>query len=205
MTGQACWKILEWSDKYIRTFLYSNTETRDFLLPKMQHAVEVGLEARRIAISLDLSDDKISLAEAVGLLHDIGRFEQYARYKTFLDYRSINHVEEAERAEDPVERERWLTFVVIGGGPTGVELAGELAIVAGHTMKGYFRRISPAQGARDPARRRRAGDGSVQQEALGQGRRVSGDPGCQRSGERAGHLDRRRRRDRTDGRRRRSG
>jgi NADH:ubiquinone reductase (H+-translocating) len=51
--------------------------------------------------------------------------------------------EEAERREDPAERERWLTFVVIGGGPTGVELAGELAIIARHTMKGYFTRIHP--------------------------------------------------------------
>jgi NADH:quinone reductase (non-electrogenic) len=51
--------------------------------------------------------------------------------------------EEAERCEDPAERERWLTFVVIGGGPTGVELAGELAIIAKYTMKGYFTRISP--------------------------------------------------------------
>jgi NADH dehydrogenase len=53
--------------------------------------------------------------------------------------------EEAERCDDPAERERWLTFVVIGGGPTGVELAGELAIVARHTMKGYFTRAQPSQ------------------------------------------------------------
>ncbi len=53
--------------------------------------------------------------------------------------------EEAERASDPREREQWLTFVVIGGGPTGVELAGELAIITRHTMKGYFSRIQPAQ------------------------------------------------------------
>jgi NADH:ubiquinone reductase (H+-translocating) len=53
--------------------------------------------------------------------------------------------EEAERTEDPVERERWLTFVVIGGGPTGVELAGQLAIIAHDTMKGYFARIHPAK------------------------------------------------------------
>jgi NADH dehydrogenase len=53
--------------------------------------------------------------------------------------------EEAERSDDPAERERWLTFVVIGGGPTGVELAGELAIVVRHTMKGYFTRAQPSQ------------------------------------------------------------
>jgi NADH dehydrogenase len=53
--------------------------------------------------------------------------------------------EEAERAEDPRERRRWLTFVVVGGGPTGVEIAGELSIVARHTMKGYYSRIQPDQ------------------------------------------------------------
>jgi NADH dehydrogenase len=51
--------------------------------------------------------------------------------------------EEAERCEDPAERAQWLTFVVIGGGPTGVELAGELAIVARHTMKGYYSHFDP--------------------------------------------------------------
>jgi NADH dehydrogenase len=51
--------------------------------------------------------------------------------------------EEAERIEEPEKRSEWLTFVVIGGGPTGVELAGELAIIAHHTMKGYFTRIRP--------------------------------------------------------------
>ena len=38
--------------------------------------------------------------------------------------------EEAERTDDPAERAEWLTFVVVGGGPTGVEVAGELAITA---------------------------------------------------------------------------
>ena len=40
--------------------------------------------------------------------------------------------EEAERAQDPAARAQWLTFVVVGGGPTGVEIAGQLAITAQH-------------------------------------------------------------------------
>jgi NADH dehydrogenase len=51
--------------------------------------------------------------------------------------------EEAERAEDPRERRGWLTFVVVGGGPTGVELAGELSIITRYSMKGYYRRMQP--------------------------------------------------------------
>jgi NADH:quinone reductase (non-electrogenic) len=54
--------------------------------------------------------------------------------------------EEAERTDDPAARAEWLTFVIIGGGPTGVEVAGQLAITAG-TMKRNFRRIDPT-GAR---------------------------------------------------------
>jgi NADH dehydrogenase len=51
--------------------------------------------------------------------------------------------EEAERASDPTEQREWMTFVVIGGGPTGVELAGELRIIAQHGMKRGFRHIDP--------------------------------------------------------------
>ncbi|HUH80210.1 MAG TPA: NAD(P)/FAD-dependent oxidoreductase [Solirubrobacteraceae bacterium] len=62
-----------------------------------------------------------------------------------LRNRIYSAFEEAERAEDPAERERWLTFVVVGGGPTGVELAGELSIIARYTMKGYYRRMQPGE------------------------------------------------------------
>jgi NADH dehydrogenase len=51
--------------------------------------------------------------------------------------------EQAERTDDPAERAEWLTFVVIGGGPTGVEVAGQLAITAA-TMTRSFRRIDPS-------------------------------------------------------------
>ena len=51
--------------------------------------------------------------------------------------------ERAERETDPVRRAAWLTFVVIGAGATGVELAGTLAEIARHTLKGEFRRFDP--------------------------------------------------------------
>ena len=51
--------------------------------------------------------------------------------------------EAAERTEDPDQRAEWLTFVVVGGGPTGVEVAGELAITA-HAIRRHFRRIDPS-------------------------------------------------------------
>jgi len=53
--------------------------------------------------------------------------------------------EHAEVATSAAERDAWLTFAVVGGGPTGVELAGTLAEIARHTLKNEFRRIDPAR------------------------------------------------------------
>ena len=52
--------------------------------------------------------------------------------------------EAAERETDPDLQRAWLTFVVIGAGPTGVELAGALSEIARHTMLKDFRRITPS-------------------------------------------------------------
>jgi NADH:ubiquinone reductase (H+-translocating) len=51
----------------------------------------------------------------------------------------------AERERDPVKRRALLTFVVVGGGPTGVELAGAIAEIARHTVSQDFRRFDPRQ------------------------------------------------------------
>jgi NADH dehydrogenase len=55
--------------------------------------------------------------------------------------------EAAERETDPAARAAWLNFVVVGAGPTGVELAGTLAEIARHTLARDFRLIDP-RGAR---------------------------------------------------------
>jgi NADH dehydrogenase len=52
--------------------------------------------------------------------------------------------EHAEAESDPEKRRAWLSFAVVGGGPTGVELAGTLAEIARHTLKREFRHIDPA-------------------------------------------------------------
>jgi NADH dehydrogenase len=68
--------------------------------------------------------------------------------KSIEDATAIRHkillaFEAAERTADPVERLTWLTFVIVGAGPTGVELAGALGEIANHTLKQDFRSIHP--------------------------------------------------------------
>jgi NADH dehydrogenase len=57
--------------------------------------------------------------------------------------RVLTAFERAEREREPAAREALLTFVVVGGGPTGVELAGALAEIARHTLASDFRHIAP--------------------------------------------------------------
>jgi NADH dehydrogenase len=59
--------------------------------------------------------------------------------------RILTAYEAAEREPDPAARQALLTFVVVGGGPTGVELAGAIAEIARQTLRHDFREIDPAQ------------------------------------------------------------
>ena len=58
---------------------------------KIAHIERVAENSKRIAENLNLSQEDIELAELIGLLHDIGRFEQVRLYHTFVDKDSINH------------------------------------------------------------------------------------------------------------------
>ena len=63
---------------------------------------------------------------------------------TLLRHRLLSAFERAERTDDPVQRAAELTFVVVGGGPTGVEMAGAIAELAHQTLRKDFRAIDPA-------------------------------------------------------------
>ncbi len=62
-----------------------------------------------------------------------------------LRNRFYGALEEAERTDDDAERAEWMTFVVIGGGPTGVEVSGQLGIITHYAMKREYRRIDPCR------------------------------------------------------------
>lgn len=94
-----------------------------------------------------------SLIVAAGAGQSYFGNNQFARFapgmKTIDDAlelrgRILGAFEQAELSEDPAERAQLLTFVVVGAGPTGVELAGQIAELSHHTLKGAFRRINPS-------------------------------------------------------------
>jgi NADH dehydrogenase len=60
-----------------------------------------------------------------------------------LRRRILAAFEQAELEPDPSARADWLRFAIVGGGPTGVELAGSVVEIARHTLRGEFRRIHP--------------------------------------------------------------
>jgi NADH:ubiquinone reductase (H+-translocating) len=62
-----------------------------------------------------------------------------------LRARILGAFEQAERSSDPARREKLMTFVVVGAGPTGVEMAGQIAELADHTLKGAFRHIDSTE------------------------------------------------------------
>ena len=62
---------------------------------------------------------------------------------TAIRHKILYAFEVAERICDPVQRRAWLTFVIVGAGPTGVELSGAIAEIARQTLKKDFRSIHP--------------------------------------------------------------
>jgi NADH dehydrogenase len=93
------------------------------------------------------------LVVAAGSTHSYFGHDDWAPFapglKTLSDAFEIRRrvllaFEVAEKETDPQRRAAWLTFVVIGGGPTGVEMAGTLAEIARRTLSGEFRHIDPA-------------------------------------------------------------
>lgn len=75
--------------KYINNY---NPEDKKVKL-KIAHIQRVAQIAKKISEELNLSKEDTELAELIGLLHDIGRFEQIRKYGTFLDKDSVNHAE----------------------------------------------------------------------------------------------------------------
>lgn len=115
---------------------------------------DVDVNAKRVTADLGGKDavlDYDSLIVAAGAGQSYFGNEHFAEFapgmKSIDDALEIRArvtgaFERAEITDDPAERERLLTFVVVGGGPTGVELAGQLAEMAYRTLRDEFRNIN---------------------------------------------------------------
>ena len=109
------------------------------------------------AKTVKLLDGELSydyLIVAAGASHSYLGHDEWARFapglKSIEDAveirrRTLMAFEAAERDDDPRRRREWTTFVVVGAGPTGVELAGSLSEIARHDMVHEFRQINPAR------------------------------------------------------------
>lgn len=107
---------------------------------------------RKTVVMADTEIDYDYLIVATGATHSYFGHSEWAELapglksvEDALEIRSrvLSAYEAAEREQDPEHIAEWLTFVIVGAGPTGVELAGALAEIAAHTLKKDFRAIDP--------------------------------------------------------------
>jgi len=121
----------------------------------MAAVVGIDLETRRVQLRSDSPSDLAYdyLILAAGARHAYFGHDEWAAVapglKTIDDAleirrRILSAYEAAEREQDPAARSALLTFVLVGGGPTGVELAGAIGEIARHTLRDEYRSIDPA-------------------------------------------------------------
>jgi NADH dehydrogenase len=122
----------------------------------MGEVTDIDLEARTVAyhaLGRELDTRYDSLIVAAGAAQSYFGHEEFSVHapglKTIDDAlevrgRIFGAFEIAEIETDPAAREAWLTFVVVGAGPTGVEMAGQIAELAHQSLRKNFRRIDPA-------------------------------------------------------------
>ena len=80
-----------WFSNYVQTFKTGNENQQRNIALKEEHTLRVCKEILNLGKQLGLNENELYLSETIALLHDTGRFEQYARYKTFVDSQSVDH------------------------------------------------------------------------------------------------------------------
>ncbi|SFM29532.1 HD domain-containing protein [Methanolobus profundi] len=80
-----------WFDEYVRSFYSDDPLVQQNIILKEEHSIRVCENASLIALSEKVDETNYSLAMTIALFHDIGRFEQFSKYRTFRDTESENH------------------------------------------------------------------------------------------------------------------
>jgi len=80
-----------WFSRFVQEHTTRNEQDQRNILLKKTHTDGVCANALQIAAGLGLDPAATALAEVIALFHDVGRFPQYVRYRTFEDSRSVNH------------------------------------------------------------------------------------------------------------------
>ncbi len=93
MNGEQLEKIRVWFTRYVQSFVREGEEIPPPLALKLRHTERVAEEARGLAADLGWSSAEQNTAEALGVLHDVGRFPQFAEHGTFSDAVSVDHGE----------------------------------------------------------------------------------------------------------------
>ena len=84
-------KLKGWFDSYSRSFFTANEQDNKNLLMKVEHTHSVCRDMVLLCQKEGISRHDALVAETIALLHDVGRFPQYAKYKTYNDGKSENH------------------------------------------------------------------------------------------------------------------
>lgn len=85
--------LKQWFSGYVKLFYSTDPVVQQAIELKEKHSLSVCNEILNISKKLILSDNNLRIAETMALFHDIGRFEQFTCYKTFVDKKSENHGE----------------------------------------------------------------------------------------------------------------
>ena len=91
MTHEEFEHIRTWFHDYVDLFSNGNEQSVHMIQMKLKHSRNVAENCRTLAEELQWPEQEVIAAEALGLLHDIGRFSQYAEYGTFVDFISLDH------------------------------------------------------------------------------------------------------------------
>jgi hypothetical protein len=96
MTNDTLKTIIRWFETYVDNFAEPDGRLHELLQLKVDHSRRVAQDARLLAIDLDWAPEDVPLAEALGWLHDIGRFTQFKAHRTFHDAESFDHGEQGQ-------------------------------------------------------------------------------------------------------------